>query len=364
MSRQHHWKRPVPERVRRSVATVTRRYYLAFTAVAVAVAVSVSLAPRGLSEAATAAATPSAAASGSPAPTDDGLTWSPSTDAPYQGANSAGCQLYSYDTVSMQDHSTAMAVYDALAAEAPDQFTFDGSTVDSQMVLDSAPTGDSFGVYPDAQVPCSWENNNGDAYVKKLGYGSVGQYAQAAVDAYLHPAPAGSRARAEQQAVLLGAPAWLKTAVGILVGTIAFVGVSVAAVAAMVALGAATTESGGLTSPFLAALAGCIGDVVSVPVGFAVAGVEGGKLGLITAGVSACLTGGLIGTFPSSLYGKYLGTAVQGVFGAGAAATIPEVIGSGAVATAEAAALVDLTPVATAIADVEAAAAQVAATGG
>src|SRR5262245_18957306 len=100
MSRKHHWKTRIPERAWRSAATAARRHYLALTAVAAAVVLGVSLAPLGLSEAA--ASAPAAAASAgpastnSPAPTDDGLTWSPTASTPYQGADSAGCQLYSY----------------------------------------------------------------------------------------------------------------------------------------------------------------------------------------------------------------------------------------------------------------------------
>ena len=346
MNEQRHWRLLIPERVRGSVrALAPRRYLLSISAVVVAVAMGFTLAPRALSDA---ASTTDAAPAATASPNDDGVTWSPLGTAGQNNDGNGDCVVSSGGTVTGSDSTIITQVAGALNDESPDSVGQD----DIGDLTVSAPVGESgstsMTVYADGEVDCSLINQT-DAYIKKSGYGSLDHFAHAVLDARLHPAPAGTRLQAEQHAVLLAydaVPAWLKGAIGAIAGAVVYVAVSVVTVATMVALGAATTASGGLTSPVLAAFAGCIGGAISTAVTLGIAGASSSPLSVVTSGVAGCLTGGLIANIPAATTGAWLGSTFRSSIGLEAA----PVVGNAIVADA-AAGGADLSPIAQAMQD-------------
>ncbi len=344
MGQHRRWGTPIAERVRRSVRAVTRLQFLAVAATVVAAIMTIALLPHGMSDAATTAAPAAAAAT----PNDDGVTWNPNGNAVQSNDGSGYCELAMSGSVSAPDSGTVSTVDAALNDEPADSVNQD----DVGDLTISAPAGESgstsMTVYADAGVDCSLVNQT-DAYIKKTGYGSLGQFSQAVLDADLHPAAAGTRQYAEQHAVLLAydaLPSWLKGAIGAITGAVVYVAVSVITVSTMVALGAATSATGGLAAPALAAFAGCVGGAISTAVTLAIAGSATTPLGIVSSGVAGCLTGGLIAQIPAGTAGVWLGNTFRSNLGLEASA-----VAGNAIATDAAAAGVELSPYAQAMQD-------------
>jgi hypothetical protein len=335
MSQHRRWGPPVTEKVRHFVRAVARLQFLAVAATVVTVTMVIALLPRGMSDAATATATPSASASASgPAPNDDGITWNPVGAVTQTDDGKGNCKVDMDATVS-GGPAVLATLQQAIDDEHVVEVNKDGVDSLAGYALPPQETNGTNGLLPvevGASIDCSLANQT-DAYIRKTGYGSLGQFSQAVLDADLHPALAGTRQYAEQHAALLSYtafPSWLKGAVGALVGAIVYVAVSVVTVGAMVALGATTTVTGGLAAPALAAFAGCIGGAVSTAVTLFIAGASTTPAGITSSALAGCLTGGLIAQIPAGTAGVWVGNSIRTQLGR----TPSAVIGNAAVQAA------------------------------
>jgi hypothetical protein len=340
MSSQHRWKR-------RSVRAVISRRYLMITAVVLAAATAVALAPRGLSNAAgIAAAGPAPAASSAPAaaPNDGGVTWTPDGTPDEGNDGNGGCQVAMGGTVSGPDAGVISQVAAALDDEGPVSVGQDG--IGNLTV--SAPAGESgatsMAVYADVAVDCSLVNQT-DAYLRARGYGGVGQFARAVLDADLRPAGArGARALAVPAAYAL--PKWLRGALGAVAGALVFAAVSTIATATVVALAAGATVTSIALARIAAGVAGCLGGAAGVAAGLSIAGAFSDPLAKVAASAAGCAAGALAAQLPGAqALGGWLGLMLSQYLG-----TVPAVVGVVVEADAAAAA-VELAPVETAVQD-------------
>jgi len=324
MNQQRRWKRPIAERARGFVGAVARRHYLSIAAVVLAIAACVTLAPRALSNAAgtplvagTAAAAPAATSTLGP-PNDEGVTWTSNNDAiqfqENSGPNAGTCLVESDGTINGGNGDVISQMANALNVEGTDPINTDG--ISNDMIRPDNPINLPPGstVFPEggaAQVDCSLINQT-TAYLKQAGYGSLGHFSHAVLDAFRRPATPGSRTVLLAYGAL---PQWAKVAIGAIVGAVLYVSVSVIVVATMVALGAATAATGGLASPALAALAGCIGGAISTGATLFIAGAATSPPTIISSLVAGCVTGGLIAKIPAVATGQWLGATLRQYIG-------------------------------------------------
>jgi hypothetical protein len=319
MGQHRRWGPLVAGKMRRFVRAVGRLQFLAVAATVVTVTITIALLPRGMSDAAVATATPSATASvAGPAPNDDGVTWNPNGAVTQTDDGKGNCEV-DMDGTAGGGSAVLATLQQAINDESIVQVNNGGVT--SLAIYAYPPSqgtnGSSLPVQAGASIDCSLANQT-DAYIRKAGYGSLGQFSQAVLDADLHPALAGTRQYAEQHAALLSYtafPAWLKGAVGAITGAIVYVAVSVITVSTLVALGAATTASGGLAAPALAAFAGCVGGAISTAVTLFIAGASTSPSGIISSGIAGCLTGGLIAQIPAGTAGVWVGNTIRAKLG-------------------------------------------------
>jgi len=357
MSQQRRWKRPIAERARRFVGAVARRHYLSIAAVVLAVAACVTLAPRALSNAAAAPGVAAAAAPtvfptatstvGPTTPLDDeGVTWTSANDAEQDDGGSGNCNVFTIGTISGANSDIIAQVDGALVDEPANDGGnpyYDEDGIGPELIgapASGTTTGTSMTVQGTTEVNCDLITQS-DAFFKKAGYGSLNHFSHAVLDAYQHPAAAGSRPVLLAYVAL---PQFLKNAIAAIVGAVLYITVSSIVAAALVALGASLTPAGVLAAPLLAAVAGCIGGAVSTAATLFISGSSKTLLDSLGAAVAGCITGGLTAVLPIAKIGAYLGNALRTALGFAPA----PIVGTGIAAAAETAA-VELSPVTSAI---------------
>jgi hypothetical protein len=313
--------------------TVTRRLVPA-AAIVLAAAAAAAIGPRALSEAAVA---PAAAAT--PSGSTSGISWTPS-GLPAQQDDNGACAIAMSGTVTEASASATSQVAAVLNSETPDSVNQDGIRNFTVSAPENGSGSASMTVYGDSQVDCSLVNQ-ADAYIRKDGYGSLGQFTQAVTDDRLHPAPAGSPRARQQHATLLAydaLPSWLRGAIAAVVGGVAYAVFGWIVVSAVLQFFPA--------GPAVGMFSGCVAGVVGTAVALAIAGDSFGPVNAITAGIGGCVAGAAATQVSLDTIKQFLSVLIGVVL----TSNLTAVLGSPITADASAAG-VDLSPFNTAVQD-------------
>ena len=324
-------------RLRRIARALARpRTYLLLLVPVLVAALVMALLPKGFSLADT-------------APSDDGVSWSPGQGE--QDNNNGVCDVTFSGTTATTDLST---IVNALNDEQGQIVNQDGT---ENYYIESLypPSGStSTTVTAAADVDCSIVQT-----ALHTGPGSASGATTAQLLALTRPdgipyAPdPGARARALTPASdpNIYLTAWYTGALADLAATAAYIGIGVIGIGATVAFGAEAGAGAAatLTAQVIATVIGCIAGAASTAILLSIAGSTSGPLATVTNAVTGCITGAALANIPIAAMGAWLGNQITALLGV----TIPEVVGAWLAGTA-ATAGVELTPVATAVADVAA----------
>ncbi len=315
-------------RLRRIARAMARpRLFLLVLTPLVATALVVALLPRGVSLADT-------------APSDDGVTWSPSQAN--QGSDGNGqCWVQFTGGVNTDDITN---VINAMSDE-PKQTVNQDNTQD--YFLSGVTQSSDTTVTAQADVGCSIVQT---ALRKSLESRAPGR---AAVTLTALTRPAGPVAARPGAGGIIHAPdgnviltGWFSGAIADLAATAAYIAISAVTIGTMIALGATLGPAGELASPVLGALAGCIGGAVSTAILLAIGGGNTTPLGTVTNAAAGCVTGAALSQIPVHEAGQWIASQLNSVLGSGASA-----IGGSALESAASSAGVSLSPMAQAMSD-------------
>jgi len=280
-------------------------------------------------------------------PSDDGVSWTPGQGE--QDNYNGSCDVTFSGTTATTDLST---IVNALNDEQGQIVNADGTENYYIESVYPPPGSTSSTVTAAADVDCSIVQT-----ALRARHGSASGFSTAQLLALTRPDGApyapdqGARALAPASDPNIYLTAWYTGALADLAATAAYIGIGVIAVGAMVAFGAevGVAAAAELTSQVLATIAGCIAGAASTAILLSIGGGDTGALPTVANAVTGCLTGAALANIPITAMGAWLGNQITALLGG----SIPEVVGAWLAGTA-ATAGVELTPVATAVADVAA----------